>query len=62
MLKNLAEIRKNKGFSQDKLSKAMGVTGCLISKWERGPYMPNYSNLRKLKTVLCCTYDDLLEE
>lgn len=61
-MKNLAEIRKNRGLSQDKLSKALGVTTSIISRWERGPNMPNYPNLRKLKTVLHCSYDDLLEE
>lgn len=61
-MKNLAELRKNQGLSQDKLSKIIGVTGCLISKWERGPWMPNYDNLRKLKETLHCTFDDLLEE
>lgn len=60
-MKTLAELRRRAGFTQDSLAKRLGVATSLVSKWEQGVQMPNYDNLRKIRTVLKCEYDQLLE-
>lgn len=60
-MKTLAKLRREAGFTQDSLAKRLGVATSLVSKWEQGIQMPNYDNLRKIRTVLNCEYDRLLE-
>lgn len=61
-MKNLAELRRNAGFTQESLARALNTSASVVSKWEIGACMPSYRNLRYLKQTLNCTYDALLDE
>jgi transcriptional regulator with XRE-family HTH domain len=58
--KNLELLRKRKGFSQEELSHAIGVSRQTIYTWESGLNYPNILMLKKIATVLDVTTDDLL--
>ena len=38
--KFIAQLRKEHGFSQEKLGEMLGVTNKTISRWETGTYLP----------------------
>lgn len=59
---NLAEIRKNKGYTQEGLARKIGVCTSALAKWEQSKQMPNYDNLASLKNELGCSYDLLLND
>lgn len=48
----LARLRKSRGFDQDELAAAIGVSTSTISSWERGRTEPNLSAIRTLSHVL----------
>lgn len=58
--KNLELIRKRKGFSQEELSLAIGVSRQTIYTWEGGLNYPNILMLKKIAHVLDVSTDDLL--
>ena len=43
--KFIAEKRKEKGYTQEKMGEMLGVNGKTISKWERGVNAPDISLL-----------------
>lgn len=49
----LAELRKQRGFSQDELAEMLTVSRQSISRWETGRAEPSPENLR----ALCALYD-----
>ena len=51
--KFLADVRKEKGLTQQELAKIVGVTDRAISNWENGRRMPDIS----LFKVLCEALD-----
>lgn len=56
------ELRKRAGFTQQQLATEIGKSVSTIAKWESGrepEWTP--SEFRLLKTVLNCTYDELVE-
>lgn len=55
---NLAEIRKQKGYSQSELAKMVGVSRNTISSIETGQFNPT----AKLALVLCVALDKKFEE
>ncbi|MCI1244638.1 MAG: helix-turn-helix domain-containing protein [Bacilli bacterium] len=57
---NLMMIRKNKGFSQESLGDAVGVSRQTIYSWEAELNYPNIVMLKKIADVLGVTSDDLL--
>ncbi len=58
--KHIAEVRKEKGFTQKKLSDALLVGDKTVSKWERGIIAPDITILKKLADTLEISLDELL--
>lgn len=46
--KFIAELRKEKGYTQEHLGEILGVTNKTVSRWERGNYMPDVEMLSLL--------------
>lgn len=52
--KNVANLRKEKGVTQEILAEFIGVTKASVSKWETGQSMPDVLILPKLASFLMC--------
>ena len=50
--KNISELRKKKGLTQQELGNKLFVTDKAVSKWERGLSLPDISILEKLADIL----------
>lgn len=59
--KFIAEKRKEKGYTQEKMGEMLGVNGKTISKWERGVNAPDISLLSEISNLLGITLDELLK-
>ena len=59
--KNIYNLRKNKGFSQEQLADKINVTRQTISNWELGETYPNPEQLKLLSKLLDISIDDLIE-
>ena len=51
-MKNLKQIREDKGMTQIEASNAIGVSVEAYRRWENGGGQPSEKNLIKLKSVL----------
>ena len=51
-MKNLKELRLDRGFTQVELARKVGVSLNAYVKWEQGVMNPNEENEKKLKEVL----------
>ena len=58
--KRIAELRKNKGYTQENLAELLGVSGQAVSKWENDQTCPDISLLPQLAKFLGVTVDELL--
>ena len=58
----LQQLRKNKGWSQEQLSKKIGAHQKYISRYENNSSKPSADTLRKLSEVFGVTVDYLLAE
>lgn len=58
--KFIAELRRKKGLTQEKLGEKLGVTNKTISRWETGSYMPPVDTLLELSRVLDVSLNELL--
>lgn len=58
--KFIAELRKEKGLTQEQLAEKLGVTSKSISRWENGKTMPYLSLMKPLCNELEITINDLL--
>lgn len=56
----LAELRGQKGLTQDELAQALGVTRQAVSKWERGIISPATVNLAALGRLYGVSLDELV--
>ncbi len=56
----LAELRGQKGLTQDELARALGVTRQAVSKWERGIISPATVNLAALGRLYGVSLDELV--
>lgn len=54
-------LRKEKGFSQVELSKALGVKQQSVSQWERGIAEPRLATIAKIAKLLDCDYMTVVE-
>lgn len=54
-----ADLRKEKGISQEKLAKEMGVSFAAINHWENGKREPTLNMLRKISKYFDVTIDYL---
>jgi len=58
--KKISELRKEKGWSQSDLAKAVDASRDIIGKYERGEHSPSIEMATKLAEVLEVTVDYLL--
>lgn len=58
--KNLYELRKQKGFSQEELAEKINVSRQTISKWEIGSSTPEMEKLIMLSEVFEISLDQLV--
>ena len=58
--KFIAELRKEKGLTQQQLGDLLNLSNKTISKWESGGGSPDLSNLPLLANALGVTADELL--
>lgn len=56
----LAELRREKGYSQEELAEIIGLSRQAVSKWERAESSPDTSNLVALAKLYGVTLDELL--
>ena len=60
MIKNLREIRKAQGMTQESLAKELGVIQASIAHWENGRVNPRTEHLIRLAEILKCSVDQLI--
>lgn len=58
----LADLRKEKGYSQEDLAGKLGVSRQAISKWERGEATPDSDNLIALSSLYGVSLDELVHQ
>lgn len=58
--KFIAELRKEKGMTQEQLAETVGVSSKTVSRWENGRNMPDYSVLEDLTGELGITVNELI--
>lgn len=58
--KFIAQLRKEHGFSQEKLGEMLGVTNKTISRWETGTYLPPAEMLVSMSNLFHVTINELL--
>ncbi len=57
----LSEIRKEKGFTQQKLADSIGVRQTCVAMWESGKAVPSMKNLLKLSAVLSVGVEQIID-
>ena len=60
MGKRIAQLRRNKGFTQEQLAEKVGVSAQAVSKWENDISSPDISIIPSLAATLGVTTDELL--
>ena len=58
--KQIALLRKENGFTGEKLAEVLGVSPQAVSKWENGKCLPETSLLPRLAKTLNCSIDTVL--
>lgn len=58
--KNLKELRKSKGFTQEELASKINVVRQTVSKWEKGLSVPDADSLQQIAEVLEVEVSQLL--
>ena len=56
----LQELRKQKGWTQEEVAKALFVSRTAVSKWESGRGYPNIDSLKLIANLFSVTIDELL--
>lgn len=56
----IANLRKEKGYTQESLGRSLGVTSKAVSKWECGVSLPDISLLNKMSDLLEVSVEDIL--
>ena len=56
----IKQLRKEKGYSQEKLSELLGVSRQAVTKWENDTGIPDIENLITLSKVFEISVDELL--
>ena len=62
LAEKIAELRKEKGWSQEELAERAGVTRQAVSKWESTQSMPDLDKLVQLSEALGVSTDYLLKD
>lgn len=58
--KFIAELRKEKGLTQEKLGEKLGVTNKTISRWETGVYLPSADALLAMSKMFEVSINEIL--
>ena len=58
--KFIAELRREKGLTQEMLGKKLGVTNKTVSRWENGNYMPDIEIFQELSELFGVSINELL--
>lgn len=58
--KNIYELRKAKGVTQEELAAELGVTAAAVSKWEKGNTLPDVMMVCAIADLFDITTDELL--
>ena len=61
-MNNIKMLREKRGYSQEHISKALGISQQAIAKWENEDTMPRADKLPELARILGCTIDELFED
>jgi len=56
----IAELRREKGLTQEALGEILGVTNKTVSRWENGNYLPNVETLKKLSDYFSVSINEIL--
>lgn len=56
----IAELRHEKGLTQEQLAQKLAVSNKTVSRWETGKYMPDISMLQELAALLDISINELL--
>ena len=56
--KNISELRKAKGVTQEQLANSLGVSFQAVSKWENGT-LPSVEQLSELANLLHISVDEI---
>ena len=56
----IAELRKQKGLTQEQFGEQIGVTNKTVSRWETGVYMPPADALMKMSELFGVTVNEIL--
>ena len=59
---NLKRLRKENKLTQLQLAQKLSQNRYMVENWERNLSEPNIEMIVKLKYVLNCSYEELLEE
>ncbi len=57
---NLLTLRKQLGYSQERVAEAIGVSRQAVAKWETGETTPDILNCKKLAELYDVTLDELV--
>ena len=58
----IQKIRKNAGFTQDQIAKAVNVDRSTVAKWETNKAKPRVDTLIKLAALFECSVDELVKQ
>ena len=56
----LADLRKEKGWTQEQVGQQLGVTNKTVSRWENGNYMPPVEMLMELSKLYDVSINEIL--
>lgn len=59
-MKDIRELRKKRGLSQQEVADALHVTRPTVVYWEQGKTMPHIKHISGLASILKCKPTDLL--
>ena len=58
----IRRLREERGFSQQELAQALGVTQGAVSHWENGVRKPDIDDIVKIAQLFNCKVDDLIDK
>jgi len=56
----IAQLRREKGLTQQQLGELLGVTNKTVSRWENGNYMPDIALLKAMSETFSVSLNELL--